>query len=309
MPSPDRESDIDRAAAWPELPLQAWRDTYATLHMWTQVIGKIRLAQAPLVNHWWQVPLYVTPRGLTTSPVPYRHRSFQIDFDFISHALHVASSDGERRSIELRPMSVAAFHRQVMDLLRTLGLDVHIWTTPVEIANPIPFEADHQHAAYDADHVNRFWRILLQVDRVFTLFRARYIGKVSPVHFFWGSFDLAVTRFSGRPAPVKPDADRMTREAYSHEVSSCGFWPGGDGVEQPAFYSYAYPEPEGFAAATVRRSAAFYDSGLGQFILPYDAVRQAESPDDTLLEFLQATYVTAATLGKWDRSGLERPGS
>ena len=303
MSRPAHEDDLDQASAWPELPLQAWRDTYATLHMWTQVIGKIRLAQAPLINHWWEVPLYVTPRGLTTSAIPYGHRSFQIDFDFISHALHVCVSDGERRSIQLRPMSVADFHHEVMDLLRSLGLKVHIWTTPVEIANPIPFEADHQHAAYDADHVNRFWRILLQVDRVFTLFRARYIGKVSPVHFFWGSFDLAVTRFSGRAAPSGSDADRITREAYSHEVSSCGFWPGGDGIEQPAFNSYAYPEPKGFAAATVRPAAAFYNSGLGQFILPYEAVRQADSPDDTLLDFLQTTYVAAATLAKWDRSG------
>ncbi len=306
MSRPAHEDDIDQASAWPELPLQAWRDTYATLHMWTQVIGKIRLAQAPLINHWWQVPLYVTPRGLTTSPIPYGHRSFQIDFDFISHALHVAASDGESRSLPLRAMSVAAFHHRSWTCCgRSDSMSISGPPRP-RSPNPIPFEADHEHAAYDADHANRFWRILLQVDRVFTLFRARYNGKVSPVHFFWGSFDLAVTRFSGRAAPSKPEADPITREAYSHEVSSCGFWPGGDGIEQPAFYSYAYPEPEGFAAATVRPAAASYNSGLGQFILPYDAVRQASSPDDTLLDFLQTTYDAAATLGKWDRSGLER---
>ncbi len=292
--------------AWPSLPLDEWRDTYATLHMWTQVIGKIRLAQAPLINHWWEVPLYVTCRGLTTSPIPYGMRTFQIDFDFIDHRLIIQTSDGATKSFPLQPQSVAQFYRTVMERMQALALPVHIWTTPVEIPNPIPFESDSQHAAYVPDHAHRFWRILVQADRVFTAFRARFIGKVSPVHFFWGSFDLAVTRFSGRPAPSKPDADSITREAYSHEVSSCGFWPGGDGIEQPAFYSYAYPEPDDFAKAPLRPEAAFYDSGLGQFILPYDAVRQAASPDETLLAFLQSTYEAAADLGNWDRPALER---
>ena len=221
--------------AWPTLPLDEWRNTYATLHMWTQVIGKIRLSQAPLINHWWEVPLYVTCRGLTTSPIPYGTRTFQIDFDFIDHRLIIQTSDGATESFPLQPQSVAEFYGTVMERMQALGLPVHIWTTPVEIPNPIAFESDNQHAAYVPDHAHRFWRILVQADRVFTLFRARFIGKVSPVHFFWGSFDLAVTRFSGRPAPSKPTADPITREAYSHEVSSCGFWPGGDGIEQPAF--------------------------------------------------------------------------
>ena len=293
-------------ATWPELPLDAWRDTFATLHMWTQVIGKIRLAQAPLINHWWQVPLYVTSRGLTTSPIPYRDSTFQIDFDFTDHRLQIVTSEGAIETVPLQPMSVADFHRSVMDRLHSLGLDVHIWTMPVEIANPIRFEADRQHAAYDAEYAHRFWRILVQADRLFTAFRARFTGKVSPIHFFWGSFDLAVTRFSGRAAPSKPDADPITREAYSHEVSSLGFWPGGDGVEYPAFYSYAYPEPAAYPQAPVRPAEAFYDQGLGQFILPYDAVRRAPSPDAALLDFAQTTYEAAAYLAKWDRPQLER---
>ena len=291
---------------WPALPLQEWQDTCDTLHMWTQVVGKIWLAQAPLINHWWEVPLYVTCRGLTTSPIPCGERTFQIDFDFIDHRLTIRTTDGATESLALQPRSVADFHAAVMERMRALGLPVRIWTTPVEVAKPIPFEADRQHAAYKADHANRFWRILVQADRVFTAFRARFIGKASPVHFFWGSFDLAVTRFSGRPAPAQPGADRITREAYSHEVSSCGFWPGGDGIDKPAFYSYAFPQPDGFAEAPVRPAAAFYDKGLGQFILPYDDVRQAESPDETLLAFLQSTYEAAANLAHWDRAALER---
>jgi hypothetical protein len=292
--------------AWPSLPLDEWRDTYATLHMWTQVIGKIRLIQAPLINHWWEVPLYVTCRGLTTSPIPHGTRTFQIDFDFTDHRLVIQTSDGATEWFPLQQYSVAQFHRTVMERMQALGLPVRIWTTPVEIPNPIAFELDQQHASYVPDQAHRFWRILVQTDRVFTAFRSRFIGKVSPVHFFWGSFDLAVTRFSGRPAPSKPTADRITREAYSHEVSSCGFWPGGDGVDQPAFYSYAYPEPDDFPGAAVRPDAAFYDRGLGQFILPYEAVRASASPDETLLAFLQSTYEAAATLGKWDRPTLER---
>jgi hypothetical protein len=297
---------VSASIAWPSLPLAEWRDTYATLHMWTQGVGKIRLAQAPLINHWWEVPLYVTCRGLTTSPIPYGTRTFQIDFDFIEHRLIIQTSDGATESFSLQPMSVAVFYATVMQRMQALRLPVHIWTMPVEVPNPIRFELDQQHAAYVPDQAHRFWRILVQADRVFTAFRARFLGKVSPVHFFWGSFDLAVTRFSGRPAPSKPTADRITREAYSHEVSSCGFWPGGEGVDQPAFYSYAYPEPDEFPGAAVRPDAAFYDRGLGQFILPYEAVRASASPDETLLAFLQSTYEAAATLGKWDRLTLER---
>jgi Family of unknown function (DUF5996) len=295
--------------AWPSLPLDEWRDTYATLHMWTQVVGKIRLMQAPLINHWWEVPLYVTCRGLTTSPIPHGTRTFQIDFDFIDHRLIIQTSDGATEWFSLQPYSVAQFYRTVMERMQALGLPVRIWTTPVEIPNPVPFEADQQHASYVPDHAHRFWRILVQADRIFAAFRARFIGKVSPVHFFWGSFDLAVTRFSGRPAPSKPTADSITREAYSHEVSSCGFWPGGDGIDQPAFYSYAYPEPDGFPNAPVCPDAAFYDRSLGQFILSYDDVRQAASPDETLLAFLQSTYEAAANLANWDRPALERQNS
>lgn len=291
---------------WPSLPLDEWRDTCATLHMWTQVVGKIRLALAPRVNHWWQVPLYVTCRGLTTSMIPYGARAFQIDFDFIDHRLIIRTSDGATDSTALQPRTVAAFYRLVMDRLRSLGLEVRIWTTPVEVADPIPFEADDLHRAYDPDYARRFWRILVQSDRVFTMFRGRFIGKASPVHFFWGSFDLAVTRFSGRAAPPRPDADRVTREAYSHEVSSCGFWPGGPGMENPAFYSYAAPEPPGFAEAPIRTHGTFYNRETGGFILPYDTVRQADAPDAVLLDFLQSTYEAAATLGHWDRANLER---
>lgn len=301
----DKHREI-RTDTWPSLPLNEWRKTYATLHLWTQVVGKIRLAQAPLVNHWWQVPLYVTCRGLTTSPIPYGVRAFQIDFDFIDHRLVIQTSDGAMDSFPLQPRTVADFYGMVMGRLHSLGLDIRIWTTPVEIANPIPFEADREHGAYDPDFAHRFWRILVQTDRVFTAFRARFVGKVSPVHFFWGSFDLAVTRFSGRPAPAQPNADRMTREAYSHEVSSCGFWPGGGGIEEPAFYSYASPQPPGFPEAPVRPDAAFYSREIGEFILPYDDVRQADAPDEMLLDFLQSTYEAAANLGHWERAVLER---
>jgi uncharacterized protein DUF5996 len=299
-----------KADAWPALPLDEWRDTYATIHRWTQVAGKIRLAQAPLINHWWQVPFYVSCRGLTTSPIPYGTRTFQIDFDFIDHRLVIQTSDGAIESFPLEPRSVADFYGEMMARLRSLGLEVRIWSKPVEIANPIPFEQDHEHHAYDRDYAHRHFRILVQANRIVTAFRGRFIGKVSPVHFFWGSFDLACTRFSGRLAAPRTGgpnvADRVTLEAYSHEVSSCGFWPGGDGIETPAFYSYAYPEPSGFPAAPVRPNGAFYSKELGQFILPYDIVRQANAPDETLLEFLQSTYEAAATLARWDRAALER---
>ncbi len=301
----------DSADAWPSLPLAEWQDTYATLHLWTQVVGKIRLALAPLANHWWQVPLYVTARGLTTSPIPYGTRIFQIDFDFIDHRLLIACGDGKTASLVLAPRSVAAFYREVMAQLAALGIVVRIWTMPVEIPDAIPFERDETHCSYDKDYANRLWRILVQCDRVFTRFRAGFVGKVSPVHFFWGSFDLAVTRFSGRRAPDHPGtaphlANWVMREAYSHEVSSCGFWPGGGAVTAPAFYSYAYPQPAGFAGAAVRPSGAYWSEELGEFLLPYDAVQEATTPEDRLLEFLDSTYAAAADLAAWDRAALER---
>jgi len=305
-----REFRAIGAETWPSLPLGGWRDTCATLQLWTQVVGKIRLALAPPVNHWWHVPLYVTCSGLTTSPIPYGARRFQIDFDFLHHRLAIQTSDGATESFPLQPRSVAEFYSEVMKRLCALGINVQIWTTPVEIPDPITFEEDRIHSAYDPTHVHRLWCILVQADRILTVFRARFCGKASPVHFFWGSFDLAVTRFSGRLAPPHPGAhnvaDRVSREAYCNEVSSCGFWPGGAGMEQPVFYSYAYPPPLGFAAATVRPVAASYSDALGEFILPYDDVRQAESPDDALLDFLQSTYEVAARLGRWDRASLER---
>ena len=296
---------------WPGLPLADWADTCATLQLWTQVVGKIRLAHAPLINHWWQVALYVTPRGLTTSAIPYGARCFQIDFDFIEHELVIQTSDGATERIPLVARSVADFYAEVMSRLQGLGLDTHIWTMPVEIPDAVPFDQDRIHTAYDGQYAQRFWRILMQVERVSTRFRSRFLGKVSPVHFFWGSFDLAVTRFSGRTAPLltsnSPNLGAwVMQEAYSREVSSCGFWPGNGGYGQAAFYSYAYPEPSGFPDAPVQPGAAFYDQGLGQFILPYDAVRQASSPDDALMAFLQSTYAAAADLAHWDRAALER---
>ncbi|HVC60991.1 MAG TPA: DUF5996 family protein [Acetobacteraceae bacterium] len=303
-----------QATDWPDLPLAAWADTCATLHLWTQVVGKIRLAHAPMTNHWWQVPLYVTSRGLTTSPMPHGARSFQIDFDFIDHCLEIRTSDGATETIPLLPRSVAGFHAEIMGRLRGLGLETRIWTMPVEIPDAIPFEHDRDHASYDREYAHRFWRILVQTDRVCTRFRSGFQGKVSPVHFFWGSFDLAVTRFSGRPAPPLNSASPqlgawVMREAYSHEVSSCGFWPGNGGFGEAAFYSYAYPEPPGFAGAAVGPGAASYNQELGQFILPYEAVRRAASPDACLMEFLRGTYAAAADLGRWDRPALERAGS
>jgi len=301
---------MTQADEWPSLRFSEWSDTCATLHRWTQVIGKIRLAQMPLINHWWQVPLYVTSCGLTTSPIPYGVWTFQIDFDFIDHRLAITTSDGATEGFALRPQTVADFYDETMQRLKALGLDIRIWTTPVEIPDPVPFEQDRQHSAYDPEYANRFWRVLVQADRVFTAFRARFLGKASPVHFFWGSFDLAVTRFSGRLAPPHPGApniaDRITREAYSHEVSSCGFWPGGAGLEQPIFYSYAYAEPAGFKDMPVLPKAAFYSRDFGEFILPYDEVRQAAAPDETLLDFLQSTYEAAANSACWDRAALER---
>jgi len=298
------------ADVWPSLPFADWQDTCATLQLWTQVVGKIRLAQAPTINHWWQVPLYVTARGLTTSPIPFGAISFQIDFDFVDHRLVIATSEGRSAGLTLEPRPVADFYRELMAQMKKLGISVKIWTMPVEIPDAIPFEIDRVHASYDKDYANRFWRILVQCDRVFKQFRSRFLGKVSPIHFFWGSFDLAVTRFSGRPAPDHPGtaphvANWVMREAYSHEVSSCGFWPGG-GAMGPAFYSYAYPQAPGFPEATVKPSSAFWNANLGEFILPYDAMRQDHSADDRLLEFLESTYAAAAGLAQWDRTALER---
>lgn len=307
-PSTDPRTD-----AWPELSLEAWKDTYATLHLWTQIVGKVRLAQSPWVNHSWHVTLYVTPRGLGTSPVPHGTREFAIDFDFIDHRLIVQSSDGGRGGFPLKAQSVATFYRSLMEELGKLGLNVSIVRRPNEIPDPIiPFDRDETHGSYDPDYANRFWRVLVQADRVFKDFRARFVGKVSPVHYFWGGPDLAVTRFSGRPAPEHPGGfpnlpDWVTREAYSHEVSSAGFWPGGGPVPYPVFYSYAYPEPKGYAETKVQPSGASFSADLREFLLPYDTVRNAASPDETLLTFLQSTYEAAADRAGWDRASLERP--
>jgi hypothetical protein len=293
---------------WPDIPLSAWQDSFATLHLWTQIVGKIRLVQTPWLNHSWHATLYVTSRGLTTSPIPYEARTFELEFDFTSHRLELRSSDGRSDTIPLQPQSVAAFHGRVMDALRRLDLDVRITRKPSEIADPIPFAEDQVHRSYDAEYVHRFWRALVQADRVLKIFRARFIGKASPVHYFWGAGDLAVTRFSGRRAPEHPGGiphlpDWVTREAYSHEVSSCGFWPGGGAIDYPAFYVYAYPEPSGFADARVAPDGAFYSPDFREFVLPYDRVARAEDPDETLLQFLQSAYEAAATLrAEWTLS-------
>lgn len=305
------DSAVSREEPWPDLPLEAWAETHATLHLWTQIVGKIRLVQSPWVNHSWHVTLYVTARGLTTSPIPYASRVFQIDFDFIDHRLTVQTSDGRTASFALEPRSVAAFYARLMEELAKLELRMSIDPSPKEIPDPIRFDQDETHQAYDPEYAHRFWRILVQADRVFKEFRARFVGKCSPVHFFWGAPDLAVTRFSGRRAPEHPGGipnlpDWVTREAYSHEVSSCGFWAGGGPVPYPVFYSYAYPVPDGFSQASVSPGEAFYNTDLGEFLLPYDVVRQAKSPDDTLLEFLQTTYEAAADLAGWDRASVER---
>jgi hypothetical protein len=292
--------------AWPELPLEAWRDTYETLHLWTQIVGKVRTALSPPVNHWWHSTLYVTPRGLTTSSIPYGQRAFEVSFDFIDHALLIQTSDGTRQELGLFPRSVAEFYHEFMGALRALGITVTINTLPQEVANPIHCDQDDVHASYDAAFAQRWWRILLQTNRILGEFRGRFIGKCSPVHFFWGSFDLAVTRFSGRRAPPRPGADAVTREAYSHEVISCGFWPGGGQVPQAAFYAYAAPAPPGLASVPIRPTAARYDQEAGEFFLPYADVRAAADPDGLLLDFLQSTYEAAATLARWDRAALER---
>ncbi len=292
----------------PELPYDSWTDTLATLHMWTQVVGKVRLELTPLVNHWWNVPLYVTARGLTTSAMPYENGDVEIWFDFIDHKLRIETSDGNAVELALKPQSVAEFYRSVMTALADLGVQVKIWTTPCELPpeQTIPFEKDNVHKSYDAESAHKFWQILVWSDDVLKGFRAPFLGKVSPVHFFWGSFDLAVTRFSGRRAPERPGVDPVTREAYSHEVSSAGFWPGDYRMTKPAFYSYAAPEPAGFADQAVLPKSAYYHPELKNFLLLYDDVRTAASPRRALMEFLQSTYDAAANLGKWDRSALER---
>jgi hypothetical protein len=290
----------------PALPFNSWRETFETLHMWTQIIGKVRLKLCPLVNHWWNVPFYVTARGMTTAAMPYQQRDIEVRFDFIEHKLILESSEGRVTTMALTAQSVAEFYKKFMAALSELGVSVHIWTMPCEVPNPTPFELDNVHAAYDPEAVHKFWRILVWVDQIFKEFRAGFQGKASPVHFFWGSFDLAVTRFSGRVAPERPGADSITREAYSHEVSSAGFWPGGGDVKGPAFYSYAAPEPAGFAEQRVRPQAAFYHPQMKEFLLMYDDVRAARSPKATLIEFLQSTYDAAADCGKWDRKALER---
>ncbi len=300
----------DQHEAWPDLPWTAWQDTAATLQLWTQIVGKIRLAQTPWLNHSWHVPLYLTARGLTTGPIPHGGRFFEVAFDFVDHALDITVSDGTRRQLSLEPRTVADFYAAVMAALGELGLPVRIDERPCEIPNAVPFSQDRAHAAYDAAYARRFWRVLLQIHRVFQHFRTGFVGKSSPVHFFWGSFDLAVTRFSGRTAPPHPGgapgvADAVMREAYSHEVSSAGFWPGGGGIDHAAFYSYAYPTPEGFAASPVRPEAASFNDTLGEFLLPYDAVRSAPDPDAALLSFLESTYEAAAVTGGWDRAALE----
>jgi Family of unknown function (DUF5996) len=296
---------------WPDLPFTAWSDTCETLQLWTQVAGKVRLKLTPPVNHWWNVTFYVHARGLIAPANPYTGGTFDIDFDLVGHELRIATSDGRADAFALRPMAVADFYAEFMGRLRRLGIDVHIWTVPSEIENAVPFEQDRAHAQYDPDFVTRFHRAMVQAVRVMNQFRARFIGKASPVHFFWGSFDLAVTRFSGRTAPppksVTPNvASWVMAEAYSHEVSSCGFWPGNGGYGRAAFYVYAYPEPQGYGDTRLSVSEAFYDKNVGQFILPYEAVRAAPDPDALLAAFLQETYAAAADLGKWDRKALER---
>ncbi len=291
---------------WPDMAWGDWEATATTLHMRTQIIGKTRLALTPLVNHWWNVPLYVTARGLSTSAMPYRGELFELEFDFIDHSLYARLSSGNSASLRLRPQSVADFYGEYMDLLRSLDISVEINTKPVEVANPIPFPEDRQHSAYDTEAVTRFWRVLESCETIFNVFRARFVGKCSPVHFFWGSFDLAVSRFNGKLAPPRPDADSITREAYSHEVISAGFWPGNGGFGAPAFYCYAAPEPAGLKEKQISPVEAFYSRDLNEFLLKYQNVREAKSPTESILEFLQSSYEAAANLAGWDRTALER---
>ena len=293
---------------WPALPLAEWKDTYATLHMWTQIVGKIRLALSPPINHFWGTTFYVTARGLTTSPMPYRNGTVAINFDFISHTLEIVTSLGETRSFRLVPRTVAEFYFELMSALHSLGIDAKVWTMPVEVPRPVRFNLDEAHSSYNSEYAHRFWQVLVSVSTVLWDFRSRFIGKASPVHFFWGSFDLAATRFSGRRAPERPDADFITKVAYSHEVMSHGFWPGdGEVIKDAAFYAYAAPEPAGFKDQKVMPSKAFYSGEKNEFFLMYDDVRQAHSPEQALMEFCQSTYEAGANLGHWDRANLEQP--
>jgi uncharacterized protein DUF5996 len=300
----------DSPDCWPALPLACWKDTCSTLHMWTQIVGKVRLALTPLSNHWWNVPLYLSTCGLTTSPIFYGPRLFEVEFDFLEHKLHVRISGAASKDLPLVPQTVADFYREFMGALKALGIEAQIWKMPVEVADPIPFDQDRVHASYDPVSAQKFWRILVSASAAFETFRCRFIGKSSPVHFFWGSFDLAVTRFSGRRAPERNHADpvlrKIIREAYSHEVISAGFWPGGGAVKDGAFYCYAAPQPEGFEKLRVQPASAFYHSGLGEYLLMYEDVRQARSPSTALLDFMQSTYEAGAITGKWDRESLER---
>jgi len=298
--------------AWPALPYDAWKDTYETVHMWTQIVGKIRLARMPWQNHTWQVALYPTASGLTTGRMPYGDDALEIAFDFVTHELNMTTSRGDRGTIQLVPMSVAQFYASLMNALASIRMPVVIQRRPVEVESRLPFDQDDVHRSYDAEYANRCWRAICSATEILNRFRSRFYGKTSPIHFFWGSFDLAVTRFSGRTAPPHPGGvpnlpDRVTRDAYSHEVSSAGFWPGGAAAPYPLFYSYAYPEPKGFAAASVRPSSARYDPTLREFVLPYDDVRRSDDPERTLLEFLESSYAAAADLGHWDRRALEVP--
>jgi hypothetical protein len=295
------------AEVWPALPYDAWKDTYATVHMWSQVVGKVALAQSPRINHSWAIAMHVTPSGISTRTLWYENRAFTIAFDFVAHQLVIETSDGDRRALPLEPRSVAAFYNDVMATLEAMGLPVKIWPVPVEVPSPIPFDADTVHSTYDPEYVNRFWRILVQVDRVFTECQRQFVGKRSPVHFFWGSFDLAVTRFSGKPAPPMEGPEFM-RDAYSHEVISHGFWPGSGPLLEAAFYAYAVPAPDGFNTAKVRPDVAYYHQELKEFILPYGAVQTSAAPDQMIRQFLDSTYERAATLAGWDRKALERVG-
>jgi hypothetical protein len=304
-------TSISGPAEWPELPLDEWQDTQATLHRWLQIVGKTRLKLAPYINHYWHVTLYLTARGLTTSPMPYGVRTFEVELDFIDHQLLLRTDDGETRSLPLIPRTVADFYREYLALLRSLGFEVQVWPVPNELEDALPFPDDRKHREYDPEYANRCWRILSQSHRVLSSFRGRFIGKCSPAHFFWGAFDLACTRFSGKTAPLHPGGvthlpDRVAQESYSHECISAGWWPGGGQLQEPAYYAYCYPEPAGFAAATVAPKSAYYHPGLKEFVLPYEAVRNARRPDDVLLEFFQTTYDAGAELGGWDRRTLER---
>jgi hypothetical protein len=308
MESTSKIQQEERAERWPALPYEAWRDTYQTLHLWTQIVGKVRLALSPFRNHWWHVTLYVTSRGLTTSAIPYHGGSFEVTFDFIEHNLGICTSEGTTKALPLIPRSVAAFYREFMACLQAMGIEVTINTLPSEVSNPIRCDEDEVHASYDPLYAQRFWRILVQTDTVMQRSRSPFLGKSSPVHFFWGGFDLALTLFSGRRAPERPGADRITREADSHEEISWGFWPGNDQFPAPAFYSYTSPEPAGLKTAAIRPAAAFYSQELGEFLLRYDNVRSAPSPEQALLEFFRSTYEAGATLAQWDREALERKG-